>query len=312
MILTITMNPAIDKTLELEKLERGQVNRIRHVELDVGGKGINVSKTIQQLGGNSIAMGFIAGNNGKVVRNALEELGIFTDFIEVEGETRTNTKVYESAGQVTELNEPGPEIGTKELEQLLEKIADHTTTDTLVVLAGSVPKGIDTNIYARITELVHSQGGKVLVDADGELFSKALEAVPDMMKPNREELQKYAGLEHPATEEELLMLAEKIMKKGISQMAVSMGSDGALFFGRDCKVKCPALEVTAHSTVGAGDAMVAAMAYGWEKQLEPEEQIRYCMAASAGAVTTLGTKPPSQEKVNELKQMVKVEYLDFS
>ncbi len=306
------MNPAIDKTLELEKLEWGQVNRIRHVELDVGGKGINVSKTIQQLGGNSIAMGFIAGNNGKVVRNALEELGIFTDFIEVDGETRTNTKVYESAGQVTELNEPGPEIGTKELEQLLEKIAAHTTTDTLVVLAGSVPKGIDTNIYARITELVHSQGGKVLVDADGELFSKALEAVPDMMKPNREELQKYAGLEHPATEEELLMLAEKIMKKGISQMAVSMGSDGALFFGRDCKAKCPALEVTAHSTVGAGDAMVAAMAYGWEKQLEPEEQIRYCMAASAGAVTTLGTKPPSQEKVNELKQMVKIEYLDFS
>ncbi len=309
MILTVTMNPAIDKTLELEKLAQGEVNRIRHVEIDVGGKGINVSKTIHQLGGKSIATGFIAGNNGKMIQNVLEGMRISTDFVEVPGETRTNTKVQETKGGVTELNEPGPKIGTESIENLLEKISDYVTEDSLVVLAGSVPFGVDKDIYKKITELVHDKGGKVFMDADGELFVRGLEAVPDMIKPNREELQKYMGAEHALEEKEIKTFAEKMLQKGISQIAVSMGGDGALFFGKDYQVKCPAVDVTVQSTVGAGDAMVAAMAYSWEQKLEREEQIRYCMAASAGAVTTQGTKPPTKEQVEELKDKVEIRYL---
>lgn len=309
MIITVTMNPAIDKTLDVEYLDKGGLNRIQHVELDVGGKGINVSKTIRQLGDKSIATGFVAGNNGKIVSSVLAELGIDTDFVEVEGETRTNTKVYESTGEVTELNEPGPEINGEQVQQLLDKIQNYAGPDTLVVLAGSVPNGVDTDIYAKITRLVHEKGGQVLVDADGELFVKALEAGPDMIKPNRDELQKYAEMDYLASEKELLFFAKKMMQKGVSRMAVSMGRSGALFLGEDYEIKCEGLVVNAHSTVGAGDAMVAAMAYGWNQHLDREEQIRYCMATSAGAVTTIGTKPPAKELIEELKDQVKIVYL---
>lgn len=309
MILTVTMNPAIDKTLELEQLAKGQVNRIQRVELDVGGKGINVSKTICQLGGKSIATGFIAGNNGQMIRNVLENMGIVADFVEVDGETRTNTKVYETKGGVTELNESGPEIGTESLKKLLEKISGYVTKDTLVVLAGSVPSGVDKDIYKKIIELVHDKGGKVFMDADGELFVRGLEAVPDMIKPNREELQKYMGAKQSLEEKEIKDFAEEMLQKGISQIAVSMGGEGALFFAKDYQVKSPAVDVIVQSTVGAGDAMVAAMAYSWEQKLDREEQIRYCMATSAGAVTTAGTKPPARELVEELKEQVEILYL---
>lgn len=309
MIITVTMNPAIDKTLDVEYLKKGGLNRIQHVELDVGGKGINVSKTIHQLGDKSIATGFVAGNNGKIVSSVLDELGIETDFVEVEGETRTNTKVYESTGEVTELNEPGPEITQEQIKLLLDKIQGYAGPETLVVLAGSVPNGVDTDIYAKITRLVHEKGGQVLVDADGELFVKALEAGPDMIKPNRDELQKYADMDYLASEKELLFFARKMMQKGVSRMAVSMGRSGALFLGEGYEAKCEGLAVNAHSTVGAGDAMVAAMAYGWNQHMDKEEQIRYCMATSAGAVTTIGTKPPAKELIEELKEKVKIVYL---
>ncbi len=309
MILTVTMNPAIDKTLELEQLVKGEVNRIRHVELDIGGKGINVSKAISELGGKSIATGFIAGNNGQMIRSELERMGIVTDFVEVEGETRTNTKVHEMKGGVTELNEQGPKVGTESMEKLLQKITGYVSEETLVVLAGSVPSGVDKDIYKKITEMVHEGGGRVFLDADGELFVHGMEAVPDMIKPNREELQKYIGTEQPLKEEEIKEFAEEMLRKGISEIAISMGSEGALFFGKEYQLKCPAVDVTVQSTVGAGDAMVAAVAYSREQNLDREEQIRYCMAVSAGAVTTAGTKPPARELVEKLKEEVEILYL---
>ncbi|MBO5486269.1 MAG: 1-phosphofructokinase, partial [Eubacterium sp.] len=139
MIVTVTMNPAIDKTVDIERLEYGGLNRISHVEMDAGGKGINVSKTIHELGGESIVTGFIAGNTGKIIQNVMDEWQIKSDFVEVEGETRTNTKVYESTGSLTELNEPGPEIKEADLQQLLKKLEGYAKEDTLFVLAGSVP-----------------------------------------------------------------------------------------------------------------------------------------------------------------------------
>lgn len=308
MIVTVTMNPAIDRTLDIDGMRCGGLNRIRHVELDVGGKGINVSKTIRRLGEQSIATGFIAGNNGSLVRSELQKMGIETDFVEADGETRINTKVHEDNGRITEFNEPGPDITAEQLQTLLDKIRAFAGKDTLVVLAGSVPNGIDNSIYNRIVRLVHEEGGRVLVDADGELFSLALEAEPDMVKPNREELERYAGV-RLAGDGELLFWARRMMERGVSQVALSLGQSGALFLGKDYAVKCRGLSVPVHSTVGAGDAMVAAMAYAWNRRLDTEEQIRYCMAASAGAVTTIGTKPPAEGLIEELKSRVSIEYI---
>lgn len=306
MIVTVTMNPAIDKTVEINHMERGGLNRIIRAEYDVGGKGINVSKTIRELGEKSVATGFIAGSTGATIKNFLDENEIKTDFVEVEGETRTNTKVYEKTGELTELNELGPEISEVQVESLLAKLSGYAAPDTLFVLAGSVPRGVDKDIYGRITRLVHTKGATVLMDADGELFTKALEAVPDIIKPNRVELEAYMNVNHEASETELMEVVDKLKEKGIKKVAVSMGKSGAMFFMEDCKVKCPGLKVNAHSTVGAGDAMVAALAYAWERKLSSEDTVKICMASSAGAVTTIGTKPPKRELVDELIKQVEI------
>lgn len=309
MIITVTMNPAIDKTVDIDTFEPGGLNRIKRIELDAGGKGINVSKTIKHLGGTSIATGFIAGNAGEVIEKVLVEYGIQTDFIQVSGETRTNMKVVEKNGAVTELNEPGPNVSEEDIEKLIGKLEGYASPETLIVLAGSIPHGVDKNIYRIITEKMHAKGASVLLDADGELFVNSLEAKPDIIKPNRVELEEYYHLDYRATEEQLVEMGMKLQERGVGFVAISMGQMGALFLGKDQKLKCKGLSVKAHSTVGAGDAMVAALAYGWEEKLPMKEAVALGMATSAGAVTTVGTKPPAREVVDELLGQVELEEL---
>lgn len=306
MIVTVCMNPAIDKTLGIECLLPGGLNRIQKVEYDAGGKGINVSKTIHALGGSSIATGFLGGNAGQTIAHVLNEQGIRTDFVFVEGETRTNTKVIEDSGRVTELNEPGPVIPKEKLQEMMEKLTAYAAPQTLFVLSGSVPKGVPADIYGKIIAMVHEKGAKVLLDADGELFRMALNEKPEMVKPNKEELQAYVESLSPLGKADLVKCAEKFLETGVEAVTISMGSEGALFVSEGMVKECPALRVHAHSTVGAGDAMVAAMAYAWELQLAEEETIRLCMATSAGAVTTIGTKPPTKELVDTLKTQVEI------
>ncbi|MTK05947.1 MAG: 1-phosphofructokinase [Hungatella sp.] len=306
MIVTVTMNPAIDKTVDIGKFERGDLNRIKRVEIDAGGKGINVSKTIRELGGESIATGFVGGTSGTIIKQVLNDLGLRTDFVDVKGETRTNLKVVEETGEVTELNEPGPEVSKEQLNDLLNRLEGYANPDTLFVLAGSIPAGIPTDIYRKITEQVHQKGAKVLLDADGVLFSESLKGKPDMLKPNRSELERYYQMDYRASEQELVSMGEKLLDQGASMAAISLGQMGAIFLTKGKRYRCPGLRVKAHSTVGAGDALVAAMAYSWDEKLPLETCIRLCMGASAGAVTSIGTKPPKRSLVDELVERVEL------
>ena len=307
MIVTVTMNPAIDKTIEIDRLNRGNLNRIEKIEYDAGGKGINVSKTIHELGGESIATGFLGGNAGRVIEEVLDSRGIKHDFVWVEGETRTNTKVCEQDGTVTELNEKGPEITPEQLTNLLEKLDDLADDNVLFILAGSIPGNMEKDIYARIIERVHKKGAKVLLDADRELFRKGLEQKPDMIKPNQWEIEELQGFSHGVSDKELINVAEKMQKDGIDTVVISLGKSGALFVLENYVAKGMPLKVDVHSTVGAGDAMVAAMAYSFEKKMEPRETARLCMAVSAGAVMTVGTKPPEKQLVKQLMKRVILE-----
>ncbi len=310
MIVTVTMNPAIDKTVEIGYLQQGGLNRISKVEYDAGGKGINVSKTICELGGKIIATGFLAGNAGRTIKNVLDEKGIQNDFVWIKGETRTNTKVFEENGMVTELNEPGAVPSADELKELIDKLEGYASKDTLFVLAGSVPNGMDKDIYAEIIDTVHKKDAAVLLDADGELFRSGLKAMPDIIKPNRLELEEYARFDYKASEQEIANIARRLIDEGISTVAVSMGKCGAMLLKKDYEAKAPALSVKAHSTVGAGDAMVAALSYAYENSLDNDETLKLGIATSAGAVTTIGTKPPAKELVMKLKEDVVIEGID--
>lgn len=310
MIITVTMNPAIDKTVKLQKMIHGGLNRVKNVIFDPGGKGINVSKTIRELGGETIATGFVGGSAGILIKKALEEMGIRSDFVEIENEVRTNLKVVEADGSVTEFNEPGPQITGDEQEALIQKLLGYANEEVLFVLAGSIPGGIEQTIYQTLTRKLKSKGARVFVDADGELLRHSLEAGPDLIKPNNHELKEYFHKQYPVEEAELVGMGRSLLEKGIDMVAVSLGRMGALFVTRDKVIRCPGLKVEAHSTVGAGDAMVAALSYGYHQRLSLEECARLGIAASAGAVITKGTKPPKRELVDALGKQVKVELLE--
>lgn len=309
MIVTVTMNPAIDKTIDIDELLVGTLNRIKNVYNDAGGKGINVSKTIKAIGGTSIATGFLGGNAGKNIENILKSLDIDCDFVFVDGETRTNTKVVTTNGSVTELNEQGLSISDRELETLLSKLEGYARQDTIFVLAGSIPKGVPKDTYKKITEIAHSKGSRVILDADGELFSNTLGATPNLIKPNREELAEFANISGDITKEQILQISDKFLQTGIEMVVVSMGKDGALFLTKDKKAMCQGLKVKAHSTVGAGDAMVAGLSYSLDNNLDFEEMLKLCVATSAGAVTTVGTKPPSREVIDDLIKQVTIDMI---
>lgn len=307
MIITVTMNPAIDKTLELDSLVHGGLNRIEAPISDAGGKGINVSKTIRALGGETIASGFLGVKGSQIILDCLEAEQIKNDFVFVEGITRTNMKIVESDGTLTELNEQGMTVPKEKITELVEKLMGYASEESLFILAGSIPKGVDTDIYAKITNAVKKKGAKVFVDADGELFVKALEAAPSIIKPNHVELAEYFGCREEADEAQLLNYGRRLLEKGIETIAISRGSKGAIFLTKEKALRCSGLKVTAHSSVGAGDAMVAALSHAMAVGLSFEESIRLGIATSAGAVTTIGTKPPSMELVEELKQQVIIE-----
>lgn len=309
MIVTVTMNPAIDKTADLVKLEAGSLNRLKNLLTDAGGKGINVSKTIKALGGETVACGFVGGSSGLVIEKVLQELDIKTDFIKIEHGTRTNLKIVEENGQVTELNEPGPFVSEEEVSALMDKLMTYAREDTWFILAGSIPSGVDKDIYKTITQKVKQKGAKVFLDADGELFVNALGGAPDIIKPNRSELEAYFHKDYRVDEKELVDMGKKLMEKGINMVAISLGQMGALFLTKDTIIKCPGLKVEAHSTVGAGDAMVAALSYGLNLNDDLESCVKLGVATSAGAVTTKGTKPPKRELVDELMKQVQIIYL---
>jgi 1-phosphofructokinase len=306
MIITVSMNPAIDKTADLEHFEYGGLNRMKNVIVDAGGKGINVSKTIKELGGETLATGFVGGSGGVLIKKVLTEQGIPSDFVEIQKEIRTNLKVVDADGYVTEMNEPGPVITAEELEALIEKLIAYANEEALFVLAGSIPNGISKDIYKTLTMKLREKGAKVFVDADGELFINSLEANPDIIKPNRHELEEYFHKDYRVDETELIAMGQKLLEKGIGMVAISLGQMGALFLTKDNVLRCPGLKVEAHSTVGAGDAMVAALSFGLNKGLTLKECVSLGMATSAGAVTTRGTKPPKRELVDELLKKVEV------
>jgi 1-phosphofructokinase len=306
MIITVTMNPAIDKTVDLGKMEHGGLNRVNNVIMDAGGKGINVSKTIKALGGETIATGFVGGSGGVLIKKVLQDQGIQADFVEIKNEIRTNLKIVEADGNVTEFNEPGPIVDEDEYEQLTNKLLGYANKDALFVLAGSIPNGISKQVYGSLTLKLKEKGAKVCVDADGELFINSLDAAPDIIKPNRHELEEYFHKDYRVDTEELVTMGQQLLDKGIHMVAISLGQMGALFLSKEKVLQCPGVKVDAHSTVGAGDAMVAALSYGIYQGLNLEECAKLGIATSAGAVTTKGTKPPTRGLVDELIKKVEV------
>lgn len=301
MIYTVTLNPALDKTVEIPSLTVDSVNRITTMRTDPGGKGINVSKVIKSLGGKSIATGILGGSTGRAISTALEAMGIQTGFWFVEGETRTNLKVIDPVNHTnTDLNEPGITVSEEILNGLLQELLLEVSEGDIVVLSGSLPKGSPKDTYAAWVRACKKAGAKVILDADGELLAEGLGASPYLIKPNNHELSALMG-EKFDTPEELEKAARTLMEKhNIAKIVVSMGGAGALYITEKETLYAEGLKVPVKSTVGAGDSVVAALAVSEESGKTLEETVRLSTACGAANVMCSGTQAAEYEVIKSL------------
>lgn len=306
MIITVTLNPAIDKTVTISNFAAGEVNRIETLRTDVGGKGINVSKCLAQLGCESMAVAFWGGAAGHSGEAELRKEGIQSLPVFISGNTRTNMKIIDpQQGKNTDINEPGPLISGDELSSLIDQLDAHLSSGDILVLAGSIPQGIPTAIYKNLVNRYNSRDVKVLLDADGGSFAQAITAAPYLIKPNIDELSRFAG-EKLANIKDILKAARPLLQQGIARIAVSMGAQGAVFIQKGRIFIASSINVPVLSTVGAGDSMVAALAYGEEKGLSEVQTCKLAMAISAASVMCSGTQAPAARTVEELYHMVNI------
>ena len=306
MIYTVTLNPAIDKTVVIDRFAPGKVNRISTLRTDPGGKGINVSKCLKQLGTESVAAVLLAGASGDQLEVMLNSTGIQTLSVRIPGTTRTNLKIVDPVlGQNTDINEPGPAVPPEKLEELKEKILCKLNADDLVILSGSLPTGTGPELYREWIRAFRDAGARVFLDADGNALSLGIEASPWLVKPNDEELARLMRAEK-LCQPQILYAARKLLARGIHQVVVSLGAEGAIFVSPEGAWQARGLKVPVRSTVGAGDAMVAAMAHGIQSGLDREEQIRLAMAMGAASVMEDGTQAPDPETVRALAVKVEI------
>ena len=305
MIVTVTMNPSLDKTAKSSAIITGGLNRLSDIVVDAGGKGINVSKMIGVLGGASVATGFLGGSSGRDILGALLAQNIKTDFVSITSSSRTNLKVLTDRYGITEFNEPGPEVAPAEVDALCEKLMGYAKSGPIIVLSGSLPGGVSPDIYQKLIREVRSVGASVFLDADGEAFSSAILSRPDYIKPNKFELMQYFNVSEDCGLSECVSLCRRLIGKGIKIVALSMGEQGAIFVTKQENLYSPGVKVNTVSTVGAGDCMVGAMVHALSLGMPIKDMAALAMAASVGAVKTQGTNPPSRETFAEILRQVK-------
>lgn len=306
MIYTVTLNPALDKTATVENLRLDSVNRISELRVDPGGKGINVSKVVRELGAKTVAIALLGGHTGTMLRNMLAELGIECKVLEVEGETRTNLKIKDPALKTnTDINEPGPEVTDEQLRGMLDGLVGEVGSGDIVVLSGSLPRGAVADTYKVWVAALKKTGAKVYLDADGDKLVRGIEAKPDLIKPNEIELGAMMGRTLDA-DEKIVEAARELIDGGLDRVMVSMGGAGALYVARDVTIKANPVKVPVGSTVGAGDSVVAALAYAQDKGLGLEDTMRLAMATGAANVMQSGTQAAPRELVDSLIDKVVV------
>lgn len=306
MFATVTLNPALDKNICVERLEVGDTNRILKIETDAGGKGINAARMLKELGADVVALGFLGGKTGRFINHVLKEEGVGTGFVHLRGETRTNLAIQEAGGAPpTTLNDQGPEVGPQEVEELTDLVRNVACSCQMVLLGGSLPPGVPADIYRVLGELVGEAGAKVVLDADGPPMIEGLKSRPYMIKPNLDEVERL--LDRPVRTEAEAAAAARGLTANAEVAVVSMGKRGAIAARGDEVWKAVAPEVEVVSTIGSGDSMLAAMMLRLEETSDLKEALVWGCAAGAATAMSSGADIGRREDVMALLDKVRVE-----
>lgn len=310
MIATITLNPAVDKTMNVPGFCAGKTNRGSIERIDAGGKGNNVAQAAKAFGCEVTASGFLAGANGRYIRETLASRGIATDFVEVEGETRVNLKIVDPlSGVETEINEPGFFVAERFLGQLEHKVAELARRCAVMVFSGSLPPGVPDDFYAACIGIARQQGAKTILDTNGSALRKGLAASPDLVKPNQAEVEELLG--RPIrSENELIAAARQLPRLGCGTAVVSLGRGGAILSSAGALARARPPELEGVQATGAGDAMVGALAFALLKDMEPREALRLATAAGSASAALRTGHIASLELVREMLPRIRIEELN--
>jgi 1-phosphofructokinase family hexose kinase len=286
-VVTVTANPALDQTVWVPGFRAGEVNRVVREETSPGGKGVNVAAFLASFGLETTATGFLGRANAGLFEEFLEARGISNCFVPVAGVTRTGVKIVDDAGATTDVNFPGFAVTDHDLLALERIVTGLAAVSRWVVLAGSLPRDAPVGTYRRLVEAVHGAGGLVALDASGPALREAIPAGPDLVKPNRAELEELAGRTLP-DRAALREAAEELARYGVGTAVVSLGAQGALFLRDGEAVFATPPPVRVASTVGAGDAMVAGTVLGTLRGLTLRGVAALATACSAVAISRVG------------------------
>lgn len=309
MIITVTLNPALDKTVILPGFAVNTVNRVSATRLDPGGKGINVSKVVKALGGKTLALGVLGGAAGGYIQAAMDKMELPNDMVLTGEITRTNLKIIDPLLQTnTDINEPGGPVSEETLDAVWHKLSRVVKPGDTVVLAGKNPPGMPDSRLADWVTRLHGMKVYTCVDTVGEPMQLAIAAQPDIIKPNREELAEIAG-RRMVTDDDVLTAARELVGRGVGLVTASLGADGAIFVTRNQAFRGYAPKVSVVSVVGAGDAMMAALTHYSAAGCSLEETARRSIAVSVASVMCSGSEAPELNMILPLIDQVRLEKL---
>ncbi|MBQ8624327.1 MAG: 1-phosphofructokinase family hexose kinase [Oscillospiraceae bacterium] len=302
MTTTVTLSPCLDKTVACERFDVDSMNRVELLSLDIGGKGINVSRALKRLGLKTKAIG-LNFSGGEVIERTLERENIPHDFIKCEGDLRINLKVFDRSRLSTiEINEKSAYVDSNHLNGFTDSFIRAVRKSDNLVLTGSLPQGVPTDIYKTLGELAKRENPEIrlILDAQGEVLLKGLEAKPFMIKPNLYELEATFGV-NLETNDDIVALCRKIISDyGVTVVLASMGANGAVIVTSDEVIYREAVKVDVKSTQGAGDSMVAGACLAMSKGLSLDETLDYAVCCAAGAISGIGTSFCDPDRLNEL------------
>jgi len=294
MIVTLTPNPSLDRTIEVERLRRGDVLRALANRLDPGGKGVNVSRVFAAHGVPTLAVIPAGGAEGAQLAELLAPSGVPVVSVPLSAPTRSNVTLVEPDGTTTKINEPGPRLSAAETAAMADRLASFARSADWVVLSGSLPQGVSDLFYAEIIARVHDIGPRVALDTSGPALAVAVEAGPDLIKPNAEELAELSGVAL-TTWADVAEQAEKLRANGVGTVLVSLGEDGALLVDATGVSRAYSPPVDVRSTVGAGDSTLAGFLAAGAKG---PEALRNAVAFGTAAVTLPGSAMPTPDDVH--------------
>jgi len=304
MITTVTLNPAIDKTIILDEVRLGEVHRILEVVSTVGGKGINVSKVLRLFDVDNITTGILGTNNKEMFYKYLDKQNMTYDFVETCGTTRTNIKMIEKNHQrTTDLNEKGIVLKPGDIDIFIDKIQSISRQSDYVVLCGSVPQGVSDDVYAEIIVKIKN-GAKVALDTSGKSLKRGIKAGAHIIKPNKGELEDAFGQKFLSNEGCIDFCKTLISKYALETVLLTFGADGAALINEDTVIMSKPIRVEVKNTVGAGDSFLGGYLVGKARKLDDKQALKIAVACGTVAVRQKGTDVFSKQEFDSMIKRV--------